>query len=195
MRFRRTRRRSFSKPVARVRNAWSPAVFDRSEVVGSGMTEFVMFDPQSSDPASETDNNLTTRIRRFIGKGGVLFLPEGSATPLYAHVGVHMALYVVDVEDTDASLLTTAAGSLLTSHRILYREAIPFFAVQRDYTADAPNASSTLMLRIDVDQKFNVKLKPDELLVMGIHIGGSVTGVMDDSPRLSMQAATLFEVS
>jgi len=195
MRFRRTRRRSFSKPVARVRNAWSPAVFDRVSASHSGLSELVLFDPQSSDPASETDNNLTTRVRRVLVRGGMLWLPEGSPTPLYVHTAVHVALYVVDADDTDADLLSTAAGSLLTSHRILFRDCLPFFAVQRDYTTSPPDAASTMMYRYDIDQKFNVKLKPDELLVLGTHISASASGVADDFPRISLQCATLFEVS
>jgi len=195
MRRRRFTRR-FSKPVALRRTAWSPFVYDVSAInIDTTLAERVLFDPQSSDPASETDNNLTTRVRRIIVSGGITVQPEGSATPLLQISALHCAVYVVDVEDTDADLLTTPAGSLLTSHRVLWRACYPYLACQislPDSGGITGWRSSTVPIEFDL--KVGVKLQPDQLVVLGMQWGNSIAGVTDDA-FFSAQGAVLFDVT
>jgi len=188
--------RRFSKPVALRRTAWSPFVYDMSGVnIDTTLSEKVLFDPQSSDPASETDNNLTTRVRRILVSGGLTMQPEGSATPLFQLSALHCAVYVVDVEDTDADLLTTPGGSLLTSHRVLWRACYPFMASQ----VDMPSIGGIQTWRgctvpFELDLKVGLKLQPDQLVVLGMQWGNTIAGVMDDA-FFSAQGAVLFDVT
>lgn len=193
---RRFTRRRWGKPVQRQRTAWSPSVFADFPInMDTTLSEFVLFDPAVSDPTVETINNITTRIRRVILKGGIVVLPENSPTPLIIMSSLHVALYVVDADETDASIITTAAGSLISAHRVLWRDAKPYIASQMSFpnAAGAGGQDQFLMYRVDIDQKINVKLQPEELLVIGFQFSTSVAGVMDNNPEFAAQGAVLFD--
>lgn len=190
------RRRRFSKPVKRVQNAWSPFVFDRN----AGTAEdgvavmYALFDPAASDPAAVTDNNLQTRVRRIICSGGYALSPENSVTPLLVNTAIHAAVLVVDVEDTDADLITTTTGSLLVGHRVLWRQCVTR-TIQQLALASGAVTPYPFDIPMDFDIKTNVKLSPDELIVLAIQFASNASGVLDDFPRLSVTGAVLFEVN
>jgi len=179
---------------AKPRLVWARGVFDQN-ILESGSvfaSEFVLFDPASNNPEVETQGNMTTLVRRVICRGGITYFPENSPTPLVVNTALHMCVYVIDREDADNGILAGGSSTVLGSMRVLWQNCVPFLFSQTDYTNDAPSFFDHT-IPVVLDARLNVKLRPDDLIVIGFQHAVDVSGVQEQEPQLSMTVSVLWQ--
>lgn len=195
----RRRGRWHTKPNAKKRLAWTRGVFGNTvDQTGTppDLTESVLFDPalDAVGGSAGADFNRKWNVRRAIVRGGLLPLPLTTAFQFAGYVMIQ-ALYVIDREDADNTLLTTNIGDILEGgvERLLYTNVLTFCVNESTGTAVNPVALWNPP-RIDIDWKGNVKMGMDELLVYGSQVTVDVSGALS---TLTEQFVTsvLFETT
>lgn len=168
-RFRRPRRGFRMGRLKRQKTAWVTSIFIESAIdvtSSTAMTEFVLVAADQDINPMPSAQNLKMLVRRIICKGGIMMSPLTTAVSFDPN-GFMLALYTIDAEDADASIITGGTSSILLTERILWHDCLTFTGVESTgTTAVVPGFMPGL--RIDLDVKLNVSLRNDELLVLGI---------------------------
>jgi len=181
---RRFRRRFGGKPVLRERLVWNTNVFEEVALSGTGaLIENALYDPMlEAEPntATSSGGGKIVQIRRIIVSGGVVFSPAAVSLEFDVNA-IWAAIYVVDREETDADLTTTAVGSLLEggAERVLWSKCYPFANGEQASTLSHQSVRPPLA-EYDIDLKVRVNLTADQQLVMGQQFSNDVTSSMAD---------------
>lgn len=176
-RFRRFPRK-FSKPVMRERPTWLTSVFSSSAVLRTGViNRFNVCDPSVFGIAAAG----RVHIRRLLLRGGVGVIPEFT-TFANGTVNMHAALYVINREDTDATLLTTSPGDILEGgvERLLWTD-VQICTIREQPSASGIESYIPAIFRVDIDLKTRVNLGYDDVVELAFQFGSDVTGVVSDA--------------
>jgi len=178
---------------AKKRFAWTSAVFGVGmDIAGTppDLMENIVVDPMN-DFQPGTDYNRKYNVRRILVHGAMQLVPNTTAAQVQGWTYIE-ALYVIDREDQDASLVTTDIGDILEggADRVLYTN------VHSGCTIEGTTAqvSSNLIPgeRIDIDWKGNVKVGLDQLIVYAAQFTSDVSGAMS-SATIQVITRALFE--
>lgn len=158
-------------PVAWVTNVFNETAMD----LAGTLTELNVLDVDV-DLVTAAPLNYSHLIRRVIVNGGLAIVPS-STTGASDMVSFYYALYVIDSDDSDATILVGTLGSLLGARRVLHAGCLSFTV--REETAGATGVSALYWLpKIEIDVKVNAKIRPDEFLVLGCQFGSAASGAI-----------------
>lgn len=190
----RTRRR-FSRKLARQRVAWGRGTFNDTMPTDNSLIEFTIIDPASVSPELAAGQNAPLKVRRIIIHGNTMFYPDNNVTPVIVTSGaLHAVMYVIDREDTDSNIASGAAGFILATQRVLWMKSAPLIWHSSAYANGGhPTVTSETSMDIDIDWKGQVKLRADELIVLGFQTESYSTTVDAAVPRFAAGVAVLYE--
>lgn len=178
--FRRAFPRRFGRPVRREKPVWATTNFNETAVTRDGaLNEFAIIDPELLGTAAVTTNvTQVISTRRIIVRGGVAWSNE-STTFAQDIITAFMAVYVIDREDTDATIVGTAVGSSILeggAGRVLWTDCQTLTNVE--IPVGTPGTQQYFGMRIDIDLKVRTNLRNDQLLLFGFQFGSDVTATM-----------------
>jgi len=186
--------------LAKKRFAWTRAIFETGlDITDVGdqpdANGLVLFDALTDVVGGSTDYNRKYNVRRVIVKGQYILTPSLSA---FATVSVKCveSLFVIDNDDTDASLVTTAQGDILEggADRVLYTNAWGCQAYEQSVVDGQVNSELVFGPRIDVDWRGNAKCGLEQLVTFGMQFMNDLTGVLS-GVQLVVVSSVLFEIT
>lgn len=185
---RRTRGFPRSSKFQKKQMGWDASIHIGTVLDDTGtITELTLCTPQVI--VGNSGQNQRVKLRRVIGQFAVFPTLEVAATTQGIMEGC-WAVYTIDVDDTDASLVTTAAGGILASERVLQ---MGYFG---QVVHELPTAQMGTVLydpcRIDFDVKSQCWIRPDQALIFGLQLFGSIAGITT-AITVSGVSRTLFE--
>lgn len=184
--------RRFRKPVQRRRTAWQRgAIALQNFTFDQTHFEYTVFDANLNMPEMETQGNLTCLVKRIIVRGGLQWIPNNTETPTGSAFAINAVLYVIDKDDPDAGLGAFGSGTIMVSNRILWCDCYSKTHFTRDYTPNAPSPDEASW-RIDIDWKGGVKVRPDEVIVLGMQTVHNISSLIGGTPQLNAQLAVLW---
>lgn len=153
------------------RTSWVTNIFNEgAQTIDGTLTEYALLEyGDYEDPA--TNLHKPTHIKRIILKGGLAYTPQ--STTFAQDIGaLFMALYVIDQNDADGTILTVATSGIVIGNRVLHLDCMTRGLVE----IPAAQASQVVIpeFRIDLDIRLNVTMLPDEALSLGLQFGSSV---------------------
>lgn len=170
--FFRRRRRRFrgvrGKLPSSLRPKWYSSAFIETAIdfsVGPNLSELVLFDGPTVTSAAQLEVNRTFSVRRTLFNG-VIQIAESVTAAVQDIFSIFYAIYVIDTDDTDATLLNTAVGGILNSQRVIHTGCVGMTGVE--LTGATPTAGFIPSLPLNIDVRTNVKLREDEILALGI---------------------------
>lgn len=176
-------RRRFSRGLRMRRRkkeyAWITTLFNETSLTMAGapdINELILLDPDSDLNAIPASINKLWHVRRVVLRGVFMPIPSNLSTGHDA-MAWKVMMYTIDREDTDASITTSPAGSIINTERVLYADQIGY--VSRATTLAAGSWTPALYdcPRLDIDSNLNVTLRGDRLLVCGIQAENTTTVV------------------
>lgn len=174
-RFRRRVSRGTRPPVS-----WVSTFFNETAVAvnAASDTSQVLLDAVDWN-ASIASTRKLAHVKRIIYNGvfGVITNTTAFATDFWSAV---WAIMVVDADETD-TLGTTAAGSLLQSNRCCASGIVGGVAAE---LAGGTTIDFGMAMQINVDTRLNVRLQPDERLLMIARFQTDASATLADA-RLS----------
>lgn len=174
-----SRRRFPRRPVMREKYAWSTTVFNDTALSQTGVVdEQVLWDPNVDEVGYPQMNTVWT-IKRILGRGNVVYNLEAAATTTDL-IGVWQCLYVIDREDTDSTIISSGAGTIFETERVLQVETEGLLL----FEATVDPATVTVVTprpRVDIDWKGSLKLRQDQLLIHAIQVGNDASAVLNDA--------------
>lgn len=160
------------------RKAWVTSVFNETALTRDGINnEFVLL--EAADWQGDTAQlQKHAHVKRIIVSGVVTATPE-STTLAFDSIAIFTAMYVADVEDTDTTIITAAAGTILQGNRVLGVKAYGYNGAE----IPAAVASQPYIpgVQVEYDVRLNVVVRPDEFLLLGIQYGSAVNGVLNNA--------------
>lgn len=189
--FNRSRRAQFAKK----RLAWTRALFGTDIDIGSSaaLGEHILFDALTDIQPDTSDYHRKYTVKRIIVKGGHEFRPLAT-TFEQAFVRLNTCLYVIDREDTDASIVSTTPGEILEggADRVLFTD------VQTGMVSEVTTAnraeSFVVGPRIEIDWRGNAKCGIDQLVVLGFQLALNISGAVSNWTPVFV-SSVLFEMT
>lgn len=193
------RRRFGTSKFQRKQLTWATTTYLATPIDRSGaantVTEQVLFDPMSirNDTNPDPDRNHVVHIKRVIVRGGMFIVPNQA---VYEQGGWHvcLAIYSIDRDDTEADI-----ASLSVTNNIMATERVLWFDTHcgQIYEIVAANSQNQHVepatVRIDVDLKLPVRLRPDQLLVLGYQFMVTATALASFAAATT-RARVLYEL-
>lgn len=170
----------------RKRLTWVTSLFDSGVSVSGAIDELVLL--------GNTDFNLFTTgvnklayVKRVIVSWGITGSWQAAIQTL-VESALWNASYVIDVEDTDAALNSSAAGTILATNRVIHTGVIPLMLFEcTAYTTPwAPPLMGTW------SWKGNLRVRSDEFLVNGFQVDSNISSVAS-TLRVKSLARVLIE--
>lgn len=155
----RGRRRIRTGRLQKQRQAWDVGLFDDSTDRTGGAVMYGMFTP--SDMLTSGSMSFRMKIRRVVCNGQLAIVPQlQTASTLTG--AILYALVVIEEDDTDSNINTTAAGSLLRDNRVLHVGAFTYGVVEAPSTQAA--SQTQWGAPINIDWKGQAWLRENEAL-------------------------------
>jgi len=191
---RRFRGRRSVGNLAKKRFAWTRAIFEDSiDVTGTPPSPvgLVVFDALTDILPTTADYNRKYNVRRIVARMQITPVPV-TGTVSGQLVNLFAAMFVIDREDTDIDLVTTAQGDILEggADRVLWTDLAAWRGLQ------IPAAQETGFQygpRFDIDWRGNAKVGLDQLVTIGFQFDAEY-GVMSDC-RIAAITSVLFEAT
>lgn len=161
-------------PFQKRRLSWVTTIFNESaQDRGGNITErnlLISSDWQGNEAALQK----TAHVKRILVNGGLACNPEITATAqdLIALFG---AIYVIDVDDTDATILSVASGTILQGCRVLKTDAWAWGSTE---AAGVVENTYGHFIRFQYDIRLNVTLQADQAIVFALQFGSDVTSTI-----------------
>jgi len=172
--FKRPFRRFGGKPVMRERPVWTTNNFNETAMTRDGViNEFAILDVSVETPTLAAGPTEVHGLRRVIIHGG-LATQVAITTAASDIIALFGALYVIDREETEASIVTTDRGTILEggAGRVLWTNCWTWASTE--HTTVATEAIQEPR-RIDIDLKVRLNLRFDQQLILGLQFGSDVT--------------------
>lgn len=169
-RFRGTR--GAASKFARKRLAWSTGLFGVAldfDATPSDILELALFEPATDVLPATADFNRKWRVKRIIAKGNVVPIPQ-VATATIATLTVNTALYVIDRDDTDATIVGTATGEILEggADRLLYVDCQSKAFIEGPTGDIGPGFVEGP--RIDIDWSGTIVMGTDQIILLSFQV-------------------------
>lgn len=170
-------RRTFRARTKRTPVAWVRTFFQESTIpTDATISENVLLDPSAVlVPGPTPKLNEVFMVRRVIVAGGVAFQPLNTAFA-FEMVVCAWAVYIIDADDSDASIITTAAGTIMASNRILATGCININV--KEGTVAQTESIIAPSFPVNVDVRVNAKIRPEELLILAFQFGTTSTSAL-----------------
>jgi len=188
---RRARSRFRGSRFQKARTSWVRGLFNEQSITRDATNnEFILL----SGADWQTDQsglNKKGYVKRTIVKGAITVVPNQTAGEV-DHVAMFAALYVVDLDDTDTTIIGVGSGGILQGSRVLWQDCFGHAILE---SASALTDQSVILPtfgRIEIDIGIKVVLEPDQVLTLGIQTNANVTNVLA-SINFSGYATVLIE--
>lgn len=172
----RSRGRSFTRRPKQ-RTAWVRGVFSEQNVTRAGVINENEIMGPADWQGDTTSLAKTVTAKRILVKGGVSFTPA-TTTVAFDAVALFMAIYVLDQDDTDATIVSSAAGTILTGSRVLWLDCFAFAGIEVP-TAQWGSAF-THQYKVDVDLRVPVRVLSDQQILFALQFGSDVQETIND---------------
>lgn len=155
--------------------AWVNAVANHVAVPVDGtLLELGLLEP--ADWGGDIVNtNKKGHLIRTIGSWTVLWVPE-TTTFATGLCRLFWAVYVIDQDDADATIVSAAVGTILQGSRVLQVGCTGFSSLEIP-TANQGTAFIPA-LTFSWDTALRAKLESDQIVALGVQLGGGVTGTI-----------------
>lgn len=175
----RFRRRPFRRRDPATSPKWLSTVFSLSALdINAVLTEYVLLDPATMMAAEDLEINRVLRVKRVVFNAAVSYDTQ-AASATQNQYGVIWACYVIGTDDPDATIITTLAGGILNSNRVIQTGA--FAGLFCELAASIGTVSMYPGDKIQIDVRTNINLRQDEQLVCGVQFASSPLAVLDSA--------------
>lgn len=163
-------RRSFRRSKRPNTMKWVTTVFNNAAltITPNNLNEMVVMDPVIFYAPEQLEVNRVARCARVLVKGGWSF-ETNVVSFAQLHLQIFWALYIIDIEDTDATILTSVPSSIMNSNRVLQCGCHAFNLAETVPANGWVNAPALLPIDVDLTTRFN--LRQDEQLALGMQLG------------------------
>lgn len=179
MAMRRARFRRRGAPFKRQTRNWLTTNFLTTVVpIDATLLQMVCFDPLSSQVLTSPFQYMKHyEVRRWVFNGVLGITPQNASASGFARFV--WAAFVIDREDSDATLLSTGAGDIMEggAGRVLQTGVLGANVMAS--ATNTPYVVPTMELKFDV--KVGMKLKPDQQLAVGIQAATSLVTFVEDT--------------
>lgn len=160
-------RRRFGKPFAKQGTMWVTTLFNEVASDSATVVELVMMSAGDVDllAAVDTAGTIVYHIRRIIVNATFLAMPSLAVSNVSDQGSIVWAIYTLDTEDSDNTILNTNAGSILRTERILQTGIVGWGA--HSITTGQSGGGVYAGIPVNVDFRLPVKMRSDELLLFG----------------------------
>lgn len=160
-------RRRIGKPFARQETMWVSTLFNEVPSADSVAGELVMMSAGDIDllAAVDTAGSQQYHIKRIIFNGVFMAAPSLAVSNVTDIASIVWAIYTIDTEDSDATITTTNAGTILRTERVLQTGVVGWGA--QSAATGQSGAGIYNGIPVNVDFRSPVKMRADELLVFG----------------------------
>lgn len=190
------RRRFFRKgqpPVKRQKRVWFSNLFSEDALgTSSTLIEEVIFDSEVSHVPAGFAYSVQAEIRRLVVDGVITWVPQITATA-FEMASLVWAVYVIDREDTDNTLISTTRGAILEggARRVLRTGVIGFTAVELPVAQIGTSFIPAIPMQIDL--KVSMKVATDELIVLGMQWTSDVSSAINQAAFTGITRTLLVE--
>jgi len=149
--------------------SWVTTVFNSSILSAGGtLTELVLLN--GADWQGTTDSlTKVAHVKRVIANLAIHSQITDVTDYGYAQAAWLWACYVIDDNDADASITTTAAGSILQSNRVVATGVCGLDTFgYTTLSSGEPYSHYVITPQVNIDVRVGIKLRPEELLVCGV---------------------------
>lgn len=182
--FSRGVRRTFlrASKFQRARTSWVNTVFNSSALnAGGNISENVLLEAADWG-GSVVGVDKNAHVKRVIITGGLNFMPVRETTQNVDVLGCVCALYRLDNDDTDNTIVSTGANTIWGERMFWTRMYSAAFT-----TAVSTNTNQIDGINFDLNVDLPVKfvMRPDQLLLFGMQLNGNFNA------RLQITAARM----